>query len=68
MQKTPTSLTIVNHLNDDLRFLIACCQSELLVDDIEFIDSYLNSEGLKLNTLIRLANQHNKITILLLLK
>lgn len=53
----PSKNTTV-HLNDDLKFLIACCQTEPTKDDTSFILSYLNTERLDLNALISLANQH----------
>ena len=46
------------HLNDELKFFIACCQTNPSKDDINFIHTYLNSKRLTLNTLIPLANQH----------
>jgi len=46
-------------LNDELKFLIACCQTELRDDDINEIQtylSYLNDEQIK--NIITFANQH----------
>lgn len=53
-----TSKNTISDLNDDLKFLIACCQTDLREDDIEFIHTYLNTERFTLNALISLANQH----------
>ena len=55
MSNTNPSTT---HLNDEIKFLIACCQTEPSKDDINFIHTYLNAERLTLNALIPLANQH----------
>ncbi|EIF51213.1 nucleotidyltransferase family protein [Sulfurovum sp. AR] len=51
-------------LNDELLFLIACCQIDPSEDDINFIFSYLNAEELELNTLISLANQHGILPLI----
>ncbi|MEN8304384.1 MAG: nucleotidyltransferase family protein [Campylobacterota bacterium] len=45
-------------LNDKLKFLIACSQTDPSEEDIEFIHSTLDSEHLTSNALISLANQH----------
>ncbi|MDM5262625.1 nucleotidyltransferase family protein [Sulfurovum sp. XTW-4] len=50
-------------LNDDLKFLVACCQTEPSVDDNKFILSYLNAERFDLNALISLANQHGVLPL-----
>ena len=67
---------IKDHLSDELLFLITCCQTELSVEDKEFIHSYLNTslqsadscsslnaERLTLNALISLANQHGILSL-----
>lgn len=46
------------NLSLELTFLIACCKTNPSEEDIKLILSFLNSERLMLNTLIRLANQH----------
>ncbi|UPT76862.1 nucleotidyltransferase family protein [Sulfurovum sp. XGS-02] len=45
-------------LNNELSFLIACCQTEPSEEDISCIFSYLNAEHLDLNVLINLLNAH----------
>jgi hypothetical protein len=45
-------------LSNEIKFLIACCQTNLTEEDTEYILSYLNHQDLDTNTLIRLANQH----------
>lgn len=51
-------------LNDELLFLITCCQLDPSEDDIKFIFSYLNAEHFELNGLIRLANQHGILPLI----
>ena len=50
-------------LNDELKFLIACCQTNLSEDDINFMLSYLSAERLTPNALISLANQHGVLPL-----
>ncbi len=51
-------------LNDELTFLIACCQTDPSKDDIKFIHNYLNDPHLDINTLIALANQHGILPLI----
>jgi len=44
--------------NDEIKFFIACCQTNPSSDDHKVIHSYLNTEHFTLHTLIGLANQH----------
>jgi len=55
MSNTNPSTT---HLNNELKFLIACCQTEPSEKDINFIHSYLNAERSTMKALIPLVNQH----------
>jgi hypothetical protein len=55
MQNKPDELY---DLSNELKFLIACCQTEQSEDNITFICAYRNAERLTLNTLIALASQH----------
>ncbi len=57
-QRTTNHTPSKEHLSDEIKFLIACCQVEPSEKDISFIFSYLNAEHLTLDTLISLANQH----------
>ena len=45
-------------LNDELQFLVSCCQTTPSKENIDFIISHLNTKNLDLNALIALANQH----------
>lgn len=50
-------------ISNEIKFLIACCQTDPSEDDINFISSYLQSPDRDLNILIRLANQHGILPI-----
>ena len=50
-------------LNNELQFLIACCQTTPTKNDINIIQTYLNTEGLDQNALIALANQHGVLPL-----
>ena len=51
-------------LTDELKFLIACCQTNPSKEEINFIHSYLNTEHLMINALIPLANQHGILPLI----
>lgn len=51
-------------LNNELTFLIACCQIAPSKDDIEFIHSYLNEQHVDFDILIGLANQHGILPLI----
>ncbi len=55
MSNTNPSTT---HLNDELKFLIASCQTEPSEKDIDFIRSYMQNAKCKMQNLLALANQH----------
>ncbi len=60
-------MTITNtktDLTNELKFLIACCQTNPSKEEINFIFSYLNAEHLDLNALIGLANQHGILPLI----
>ncbi len=49
-------MIIANQLNDELRFLVACCQSEPSGSDIEFIQNSLST--IDYQVLTTLASRH----------
>lgn len=45
-------------LDDNIKFLICCCETVLSQEDEKFIYSFINAEQFNMNTLIDLSNQH----------
>ncbi len=45
-------------LNDDIRFLIACCQTKPSEEDIKQINNYIQNSAFNLQHLLILSNQH----------
>lgn len=50
-------------INNELTFLITCCQPDKSKDDIDLIHSYLDTQDLEIKTMIKLANQHGILPI-----
>ena len=61
---TNQQLPITNLLNDDLQFLVSCCQRVLSEENKVFILSYINAEDLEINALSSLANQHGILPLI----
>ena len=53
-------------LNEDLKFLIACCQIDPSEDASTYIHAFLNAEDRNHDNLISLANQHGILPLVYL--
>lgn len=52
-----------NILSDEFKFLITCCKIKYSENDISFIESYLNSQNIQYDDLIKLALAHRIIPL-----